>query len=371
MTKGTRLLAFLLAGGLLCGAATVSSAETKRIVLMSGFDLDGEAADPDQVVTAANGVIVDSKTDYTITAQPDSCRLLDLTVVDTDLSAGTLTVIGTDCMGNALTASFAFTAGDDTGVKTLTASRGSDAYFKTVTGVTTGVMTGESDESFALGYSTAPANTWSVFGIPASPGPLGELRVNIEGFYTSTLRATTSGVLTTTVTSVSSNDCFTDVAVGDMLTFTLSGEPYKRVVTARASADSITVNKAISIPADGVGFLYQHQYTSSNPADFIGAVSVDGWKAADFTWTVDAVASTGGAVMTLECSQGAGPGWPLTSWVTVATATVATGGTKADTVEAIDLQIADFKFCRLGFSFTADDADVAPEAIDAEVALRK
>jgi len=118
----------LLALALLGLFAFPALAETKHYTVMSAFDLDGEAADPDQVVTAANGVIVDSTPAYVITAQPDVCRLLDLTISDTDMTAGTITVTGTGCLGEARVCTFtAWTAGDDDGVKSLVCTDGQGA----------------------------------------------------------------------------------------------------------------------------------------------------------------------------------------------------------------------------------------------------
>ena len=93
-----RLFAVLLALSVAqLGHAQVSLA---RATLAAIWDLDGEAADADQIVTLANGVITDAG-NYTITADPDVCRLVDITVVDTDLSSGTLTAVGTGCLGEA------------------------------------------------------------------------------------------------------------------------------------------------------------------------------------------------------------------------------------------------------------------------------
>ena len=62
------------------------SDQIMRATVMSAYDLDGEAADNDQVIAATalvdNGTSV-ANANWTILAQPDTCHLLDLTIVDT------------------------------------------------------------------------------------------------------------------------------------------------------------------------------------------------------------------------------------------------------------------------------------------------
>lgn len=69
-------------------------------------------------------------------------------------------------------------------------------------------------------------------------------------------RATTSGSSVTT-TSVSSSAVFGSIAVGDVIWATISGVKTGRVVTARASADSATVDSVWTLPAAGVSLRYQ------------------------------------------------------------------------------------------------------------------
>lgn len=69
-------------------------------------------------------------------------------------------------------------------------------------------------------------------------------------------RATTSGSSTTT-TSVNSSAVFGSIAVGDVIWATVGGVRTGRVVTARASADSATVDTAWTLPAAGVTLRYQ------------------------------------------------------------------------------------------------------------------
>lgn len=86
---------------------------------------------------------------------------------------------------------------------------------------------------------------------------------------------TTSGASTTvSAVSTSTTDPFATVAVGDMIQFIGADvpgvtNPRFSEVTARASADSITVDTAVTLPAAGVNFRYW--------ARACGTAATDGW----------------------------------------------------------------------------------------------
>lgn len=353
--------------------------QVESVILASAWDLDGESADANQVIEAT--ALVDSGTsvadaDWTIVAQPDTCRLLDMTLVDTNLNAGTITVTGTDCWDAPLVATFAFTSGDDTGVVALTVSSGraSGAYFKTVTTVTTGVMTGESDETFTLGYATdgTPAQ-YSLYGVErhSFPGPIGTNSgrwVDIFGSIKVRKEVTTSGSASTTLTSLDTDAPFQNVGVGDIL-FIQQGDRYlQRRVTARASANSITLNASVNIAdADLATFNYKKQFVLADPQD--GWIPVEGWDALVFIFDVDVTANTGGVISNVECAT-LGPTYePL---VQVDTATVASAAVGTD-VSAIDLRLAPaYTHCRIGLEYvTTDDADAAADDINLSVGFRR
>lgn len=371
------ILGALALAALIPLAASSQELRVERLTLASAFDLDGEAADADQVIAATalvdNGTSV-ADANWTILAQPDSCRLVNLTIVDTDLTVGTITVAGTGCLGEAKSCSFAFTAGDDTGTKTLTCTDGLGAYLSNVATVTTGTMTGESDETFALGYAGVNSvNGWPMFGAVVGPDSAGQYRVDPFGGYAVPLKITTSGASSTTVTGVNgSDDAFARVAAGDLLILEVGGRRFERKITAKASADSITVNAAINIPAAGVNYRFKKAYFSTNPADQM-VVPVHGFKSLMFTWSVDANANTGGIVTLLQCTED-GPEYPAARWTTLTqtTSTVASGATQGDTYEAIDLVALPYAYCRFGFSFgTGDDADAAAEDLNLTAVLVK
>lgn len=109
--------------------------------------------------------------------------------------------------------------------------------------------------------------------------------------------ATTSGSSTTT-TSLNSVGTFNNVSVGDVIWASISGVRTGRVVTAKASANSITVDTAWTIPATGLGIQYQ--------TPTCGASS--GWVAVDsgstkLNLTIDLaqiVVSAGGVAFKVE-----------------------------------------------------------------------
>lgn len=367
------LLALLF---LVLPVAADNTVRVESYLLASSWDLDGEGADVDQVIEAVaiidNGSVTGE--DYTIAAQPDTCRLLDLTIVDTDITAGSITVTGTDCWGDALVAAFAFTAGDDTGVQTLTVSSGSasGAYFKTVTEVETGTMTGESDETFALGYSTGPPAQYPMYGARrySFTGPIGTnpgRYIDPAGTYGVDLEVTTSGSASTTLTSVDSEGSFTNVAVGDILILKQGDYYVERKVTARASANSVTLNASVNIAAAGVPFRYRKFWVFADPYD--GWVQVNGWDAVAYLMDVDANADTGGVVSDVVCAA-LGPTYEPQEQVD--TDTVASGST-GEAVTSIDLRLAPFyTHCRFGIAFgTNDDADAADEDINIAIGLRR
>jgi hypothetical protein len=184
----------------------------RPVVLASSFDLDGEGVDADQVVTVAT--FADSTT-FTIAAQPDVCRLIDATVVDADasISAGTLTIVGTDCWDQALTVTYAAAGGSGVRTGTVIANddpvRASGAYFKTITSVISGILTGEggAGDTLTVGVA-AQAKSWPMYG-RATRTPSGKRWVDVFGLYDVNCLVT-NGAATTDVAAVSASTtaCF-------------------------------------------------------------------------------------------------------------------------------------------------------------------
>lgn len=354
-----------------------SQTQSLHATMSYAYDLDGEAADADQIITTANGDLLDSKT-FTLTADPDACRLVDMTVTDANSSiiVGIVTVVGTGCLDEARTCTFDFSvvATRGSGVKTFTCTDGQGAYFKTVTSVTTNALTGEGGagvDFMSLGYTANSVNGWTMYGTKVI-GPNNEYEINPFGYLEIPKKITTAGVYTTTVDGLlAADDAFALVAVGDLLVITVNGVPYERKVTARASADQITVNKSINIPAAGVTFRVKKLWFSTNPSQLL-AIPVHGQRSLLVNWSVDANANTGGTITLFECTDGRQPDWPNTPWVQISTTTVNSGSTQVPTAEAVDLLAKPYDYCRFGLRFgTGDDTDVAAEDINVSVTLLK
>jgi hypothetical protein len=353
--------------------------ETKYVTLAAGFDLDGEAADDNQIVTVVT--LADSTT-FTIAAQPDSCRLIDMTIVDADSSttAGTVTFTGTDCFGYARVCQFDFAvaATRGSGVKTLPVTTGppnSSCRLGAVTSIISSALTGEggAGDTILVGYTSNSENTWTGYG-KLDVGPSGEHVVNLLGSYSEGKRITTAGVTTTTIDSVATNGAFTNVVAGDLITIGLGDLVYELQVVSRASAEQIVVHKAVKIPTAGQTFTFKHKYVTTDPTDRIW-IPTAVWKALAVNWSIDSNTDTGGVVALLECIDHLGIDAPEGKWVPVETVTTASTVAQAPTVDGlgpVNLALTPFSYCRVGHRFgTGDDGDTGVEDINISVALSK
>lgn len=351
--------------------------ETVGVTLMYQYDLDGEAADDDQIVASAD--LADSTT-YTIAAQPDTCRLVDATVTDANssITSGTLTITGVDCLGYVRVGvlDFSVVANRGTGIKTFTVTTGpvgSSLYLSSVTSVITSVLATEAAgvDVVKVGYTTNSANGWAISGVAKPVGALGEHGVDPFKSTLVSLPITTSGTASTTVTSVGDAGSFTSVSVGDEILVTLDGALYSRIVTAKASVNSITINKALLIPARGAAFQFKKFYFTTDPLDDVW-FPVKGWRYVMPTFDVAANANTGGVVTLFECTPMVGPNYPNVVWHTIDTQTVATGQTLGASAVTLDRLALPMQACRFGVKFgTGDDADGANENISAYMMLVK
>ncbi len=348
----------------------------RDVVLASDFDLDGEGLDADQVVAVAT--FADSTT-FTILAQPDVCRLINATVVDADasISAGILTVVGTDCWGAPLTVTYLATGGSGTRTGTVIATgpgviKASGAYFATVTSVISGVLTGEGGAGDTLTVGVlAQARSWPMYGRQTtSPG--GKRWVDVFGMYDVPVLVK-NGAATTDVTAVSASTTapFENVSVGDMLVFNVSGEMFARRVATRADADTITVADAVTLPTAGVNFSYRKLYYLADPQD--GWMPVKGYDYFSCVIQTDANVSTGGVISSVECAALVANVFGVPDGLFEEdTNTVATGATGTRTV-GIDLRTSPhYTHCRCSVRFgTTDDADSAVEDIDIIAGFRQ
>lgn len=172
----------------------------------------------------------------------------------------------------------------------------------------------------------------------------------------------TSGSSTTVTSNTASAGAFTLVAVGDLLWFPRTEQvPLAngsavgawRYVTARASADSITVNAAIDL-SSGYGFGWRD--VTCGTADTSGEVPVSGFDAINFVGQIDQISVTGGIDYVVECR----PDGPAARWSTVI------GPTNKTAVWAGgNVAYEPWAFCRVGFKIGSAD-DGSDTGADAE-----
>lgn len=112
----------------------------------------------------------------------------------------------------------------------------------------------------------------------------------------------TSGSSTTVAATTASTNPFANVAVGDILYVLSSGPqttPVVRYVTARASADSITVDTAITLTAASFTFKRRTCGTAATS----GWVDVSTCWDAKIAWRVAQQDTTGGISVTVRCKD--------------------------------------------------------------------
>lgn len=179
----------------------------------------------------------------------------------------------------------------------------------------------------------------STFGAPISPS--------------GNNRCKTSGSSTTVTEETASTDPFAPVSVGDILQVTIpaTGVRTSVVVTAKASAASITVEPAVDLTA-GSAFTYLR--TSVGTGDTLGWIPVSGDGEKSFSWTIATINATS-IQATIQCvdSYIGAPYVTIYPPVTSETDTCFTGSFTA--VKTCKFFFVDpYAACRLGFKVTGD-----------------
>lgn len=368
MTRWMKLAA--LAALFALGAAPLHAASS-QVILASSFDLDGEAADDDQVVAAAT---IANDTSYTVLANPDVCRLVDVTITDANssISVGTVTIIGTDCWGYPLSATYAMAGGSGARTGSVVATdsahvvRASGAYFKTITTVTDATVTGEggAGDTIKVGYTANSANSFPMYGKYTETSS--RRGVDVFGRYDVPVLVTTGATsVDVKALSASTTEPFQNVSVGDILVFNVAGEVYQRRVVTRTDADNVVINGELALPTAGINFSYRKFFFLADPID--GWIPVSAFNTVSFLVQVDANADTGGVTSLIECGNRGTEGThaAVDDVYSVDTSNVATSSTGTD-LTVIDLWLApNYNVCRVGLKFgTGDDTDSADENID-------
>jgi hypothetical protein len=154
-------------------------------------------------------------------------------------------------------------------------------------------------------------------------------------------KISTSGSSTTVTSTVSGTGAFTNVAVGDPLFINDDGVMLLRAVTARASADSITINAAVDV----TGASFEYRTFACGTADTSGAIPVSGFNS--LTFQIDlAQENSASTDYKVECRL-FGPG---AEWGIIA-------GPTNDTSTFNDFVTSNIGFdeCRVGVAVNTDD----------------
>ena len=246
----------LVAAAFLCSPAHAQVKNQWNDVAVE-FDLDGAQLDADLIVT-----VVDlTNIALTIAAQPDICRRISITIVDTtpSITAGTTTIVGTDCDGDALTEAIDGSSGAGTYIST--------GLFESVVSATNAAyatLGGSSDETITVGTAalTVDSTYYCTYrGISLQ---------SIGSPYPVPYKIETSGSSTTVTAVTSTQSPFANLAAGDLIhVYTTAGGYQRRLVTAVASNISMTVDTAINLDVGGITFRYHKQDC--------GAGDRDGW----------------------------------------------------------------------------------------------
>jgi hypothetical protein len=352
---------FALVGLLAAGPVHAQVYGEQSYPLSVSWDVDGEAADADQVETVAD--LSDTTNYLPVVAQPDVCRLIDMTLIDADnsITAGTFTIVGTDCWGDALTAVYTFD-GSGAGIKTFVVTSGSAsaAYFKTITAENTSALTGEDgvpggDDVFTLGYASNNSQIgYSLYGTRVDEPYAPYRHVNLSGRVANSTRVIATG--TALAAATAGTNPFNLVAVGDLIGINPPNQTLPlqwRKVVQRTDADNVVLDFAISTSATGQGFYVKKWFLSTDPQD--GWFSVFGYGAMTVHWSeVTTGANTGGLVSNFECGVRTTTMQPMH---VEDTDTIASGSTGA-IESALPLRNQPHEWCRFGLRFgTGDDAD--------------
>lgn len=355
---------FLLAAALILSASLSYAQEVQRVPLAINWDMDELGLDVDYNVLATQ--VTDSKSDYTVSAQNNVCRLNTVTIVDADssISAGTVTITGTDCWGDALVCVVTLAAsGSVTYDLEYSSGQASICAFKTITQVATGVITGEGGaaDTLSVGYGAITGYQYPIYGIRKQSKGVRYIDPFATGIPAGTMK-----INGTAVTSYASVDggAFSGLEQWDLVYITVDGVDYERVLVAVASPDAATLNAALPTavaPATtaAVKFRYKKRYILRDTMDAWVPMPQNLNTAMTF-FDVDRGLNTGGAISSVECGI-----FNLASSynpsIQLDTATVASSATGQD-VTAIT---APYTHCRVGVKFgTGDDADASTAATE-------
>jgi len=348
---------FGVIAALLLLVAPAYAQDVQRVPLAIAWDMNGEAADDDQIVAGPDDLT--DATSYTVDAQPDTCRVVNITVTDADssVSAGVLTVTGLDCYGDAQTCTFTFAAGGS-GVKALTygTGNGTTCAFSSVTTVANGALTGEGGaaDEFEAGYTANSDYTYPIYGIRKEQNG----QRYIDPF--ATLRG--PGTITVNGTAVASyatadGGAFQGLAVGDLIYIATNGQVFERTLTTVTDDDNAVISSALPTNAAPTTtaetrFTYKKFYNLTEAND--AWIPVNGRESFFSVPEIAACSATGGCTTSIECSTGDPITGTFAANIQVDTDNVADAAAGEPTT-SVDLRLAPFQYCRVGVKFGTGD----------------
>ena len=169
----------------------------------------------------------------------------------------------------------------------------------------------------------------------------------------------TTGSSATTAAVTASTNPFANVAVGDVIeAVTTDGVRNLRVVIAKASADSITVNSAWNL---GTSIPFGYRATVCGTAATSGWIDVSNYTNRSIVFSLVQVVATGGIDVRVECMDPGIGSQPVQVFPTCTTGSCATvqNYTTAGLASSTKIVIPEpTAFCRVGILIhTADDGD--------------
>lgn len=179
-------------------------------------------------------------------------------------------------------------------------------------------------------------------------------------------KATTSGS-SATVTSVSSSDPFAGMAKGDLIVFQLpagdtQGGSALRQVASVASANSITVDNAITLPAAGVNFKWWTFAAGSGAED--GWFSTKGDISENILIDIVQISVTGGIDYTVQCRQALAGGSYSSPFDVVATTNKTTVAVSQAAWSLSGTAQGPWDQCRVGLKIGTGDDDGITFVVD-------
>lgn len=191
------------------------------------------------------------------------------------------------------------------------------------------------------------------------------------------LKITTAGVATTTVTSISpgTNAAFDSIAAGDLIiippgadtAYAETDQKHSVVVTAKASANSITVSSNLTIADAGTTFWYRKAACTTTDSNTAGWFSTKNMRTVQISALIGQIdVSSGGIKFSFQCRHRDSAGLADEVYTgTYTSATVGSNGVVLDILHPMDE-------CRVAMNLTGTDdgVDTTTHAEQVNISVR-